>query len=1225
MANMREVQQNWAEITQQLLSEPDVYLQFLQFSSHLYGLPFSNAALVFRENSKLTKVATAAGWNSMGLSIRAGEHGIAVFDETNRQNALLFLFDSSQVIDRNKPMQEPMIPEPFSFSAYEKQLCKVIGTSESQLFEDFAQLSIGTAKHFIWQEAVQRLINSHCEMARWDEKQKQQYVQLLIETVRYVVHLRCVQDVPGVHVPEPDLFGFSLFRNDVRNFIRFGTLAQRIYTKSIKSMQNIIRKEELQHDESRIDTNEIVDHRQRDGQLVRNHSGRRTGSASEQSQDLSGKMGKTLEQMDEQKSSENPSRHYSVEEIRFRGDDKRSGYNGTGTIRSAGQAVSPTRSGTGQRKQPESLPGLGSEAAANHRESGAEGSRIPDSGNVPGHDINQKDAEADSPVSASFFKAQANNGTFLETQSKFTSLKESPSATNLSIKDKLPETRFTALNKADRLHISTAPPYFSPDISPWGAVESHYELCNGVFRVSTPSHGGIMIHIDIAKYMLSKEARKEGFTENGYLCFEEDCDACVAERELLDKGLIQIPSDYPHSSDAYNQSINGQLKKWHLDYWNMREKSLHPIRASLPSQTLLLDSIVQINENSESITKEIQSEELIFYFGNTDRADDAWFTESDLLADFAKQHPDMRFALANAVVEYLDEKQHTERNLKDLHAGWYKKTNFMINAEIDGDAFSYEGRIDIGDGKGAGGGSLIDHIRDFNQGMIDSNNYPYNTPEAKEKAKRTLDIFIPFLEAHSELTAEEQKTLEDFKARNPIRGYADIETEIVPDRPMIAESESVDIEQYLIDDLKRGTMFQDGKFRVEKFCQENPKNIKAFAAILKQEYGIGGHSGNGNVNFINYDGKGMEILYTEKGEKKSAQFTWNVIAKKLYDLIESGTYIMQEEIAARIRNAQHVMQEPSSDDFHLSQAKKILKEYGLLQPEMPEHIPENMTAIDADTAASMLAHGFSVHAADGASDISFDQLSTDNLTVYLADSTELLQERAMRNIADGVRDISAAFTDVPQMLGEPYVYDLDRFADMFDWDFHIEKDVSENTVELLRSGNTEPIEKYLRSLIEEAAQPGAAEVLTGQAQTAQIILELTKTYADTYFAAKAQPNQSTWKQEYTQTQSVRTNAENYRIIDDFIGVGTPKERIQANVQAIHTLKEVELRGTPATREEQCLLSEYVGWGGLPQVFEPGGFMYDTVKSLLTEDEYAAARASTLTAFYYAAGCDSRCL
>ena len=127
-----------------------------------------------------------------------------------------------------------------------------------------------------------------------------------------------------------------------------------------------------------------------------------------------------------------------------------------------------------------------------------------------------------------------------------------------------------------------------------------------------------MIHIDIAKYMLSKEARKEGFTENGYLCFEEDCDACVAERELLDKGLIQIPSDYPHSSDAYNQSINGQLKKWHLDYWNMREKSLHPIRASLPSQTLLLDSIVQINENSESITKEIQSEELIFYFGNTD-------------------------------------------------------------------------------------------------------------------------------------------------------------------------------------------------------------------------------------------------------------------------------------------------------------------------------------------------------------------------------------------------------------------------------------------------------------------------------------------------------------------------------------------------------------------------------------------------------------------------------
>ena len=60
----------------------------------------------------------------MGLSIRAGEHGMRSVDETNRQNALLFLFDSSQVIDRNKPMQEPMIPEPFSFSAYENNYAR---------------------------------------------------------------------------------------------------------------------------------------------------------------------------------------------------------------------------------------------------------------------------------------------------------------------------------------------------------------------------------------------------------------------------------------------------------------------------------------------------------------------------------------------------------------------------------------------------------------------------------------------------------------------------------------------------------------------------------------------------------------------------------------------------------------------------------------------------------------------------------------------------------------------------------------------------------------------------------------------------------------------------------------------------------------------------------------------------------------------------------------------
>ena len=84
-------------------------------------------------------------------------------------------------------------------------------------------------------------------------------------------------------------------------------------------------------------------------------------------------------------------------------------------------------------------------------------------------------------------------------------------------------------------------------------------------------------------------------------------------------------------------------------------------------------------------------------------------------------------------------------------------------------------RFDIGDGKGTGGGSLIDHIRTYNEGILGYTQHPFNQPEYKERAQRMLDIFVPFLEAHSELTTEEQRIFDDFKAQHPIRTYDDVE------------------------------------------------------------------------------------------------------------------------------------------------------------------------------------------------------------------------------------------------------------------------------------------------------------------------------------------------------------------------------------------------------------------------------------------------------------------
>ena len=90
---------------------------------------------------------------------------------------------------------------------------------------------------------------------------------------------------------------------------------------------------------------------------------------------------------------------------------------------------------------------------------------------------------------------------------------------------------------------------------------------------------------------------------------------------------------------------------------------------------------------------------------------------------------------------------------------------------------------------------------------------------------------------------------------------------------------------------------------------------------------------------------------------------------------------------------------------------------------------------------------------------------------------------------------------------------------------------------------------------------------------------------------------------------------NYRITDDHIGEGAPLERFQRNLDAIRTLKTVEAENRAATAEEQTVLAQYVGWGGLADFFDEKNARYGELKDLLTDAEYAAARESTLTAFF----------
>ena len=104
-----------------------------------------------------------------------------------------------------------------------------------------------------------------------------------------------------------------------------------------------------------------------------------------------------------------------------------------------------------------------------------------------------------------------------------------------------------------------------------------------------------------------------------------------------------------------------------------------------------------------------------------------------------------------------------------------------------------------------------------------------------------------------------------------------------------------------------------------------------------------------------------------------------------------------------------------------------------------------------------------------------------------------------------------------------------------------------------------------------------------------------------------------------ETEKIVTEPHNFRIQDNDLGAGGPKTKYKANMEAIHLLQTLEKEERLATPEEQEILSRYVGWGGIPQAFEESNSSwaneYLELKNTLSPEEYSAARASTLNAFY----------
>ena len=186
-----------------------------------------------------------------------------------------------------------------------------------------------------------------------------------------------------------------------------------------------------------------------------------------------------------------------------------------------------------------------------------------------------------------------------------------------------------------------------------------------------------------------------------------------------------------------------------------------------------------------------------------------------------------------------------------------------------------------------------------------------------------------------------------------------------------------------------------------------------------------------------------------------------------------------------------------------------------------------------------------------------------------------------------------------------------------------------NSVKLAMAGDELEIqlEKYINSFnryynalyIEENRQINVIDLTTPEAQefiqTAQNINNLFKAREEN--GAPLDRDKYYQDNEISTEPSINQEKINYHITDKEIGAGTPRERYRNNVEAIKTLKKIENENRLATKDEQEILSKYVGWGGLADAFDESKWTneYKELKELLNDEEYNNAKESVLTAFY----------
>lgn len=414
----------------------------------------------------------------------------------------------------------------------------------------------------------------------------------------------------------------------------------------------------------------------------------------------------------------------------------------------------------------------------------------------------------------------------------------------------------------------------------------------------------------------------------------------------------------------------------------------------------------------------------------------------------------------------------------------------------------------------------------------------------------------------------------------------------------------VDIEEALKYELTHhGTGFQDGKFRVEQFYREHPNDTKEFAKFLSKEFGIGGHTCEGKVDMAWHDGKGIKLDFKlDNGEKTSVTWSWQKVAARLATLIENQTYITQKDIDDRIRYAQNEVARYEPDTVEYQRSTKILEEYGLLdnprEEQAPDRAEEEKTSPDVPHKSETAEQTAEIK---NLAQLKRALVVGAEFEITSAYRPEVANQLRRVNYADttGIYSIRPDAPDDRVTLANDGRGSYLAWGKSSDWVFAdglctcYQKDkehTPENVVFTLKVNQ--------RVLEKEHTETQTAEQEEAPPKLNDIVIDLT-----------ARP-------ERVETPVERHD---YTITDENLGVGGAKTKFAANIAAIKTLKAIESENRLATPDEQAVLAQYVGWGGLAQAFDGNNNSwaseYKKLRELLTDEEYTAAKGSVLNAHY----------